>query len=96
MLMPKKTKYRKSHKGKRGGKASGLLNLSFGSYGLKSMGAHWVTSRQIEAARKVITKYTKKAVEFGLEFFLLNRLLQRAGKCQWERAKERLIIMLLL
>ena len=67
--MPKKTKYRKSHKGRRGGKATRLVTVSFGSFGLKCLGAHWVTSRQIEAARKVITKYTKKGGKIWIRIF---------------------------
>lgn len=66
--MPKKTKHRKMHKAKRGGKASSLLNVDFGSHGLKSLEACWISSRQIEAARRVIAKYTKKVEKFGLEY----------------------------
>ncbi|MBU0619793.1 MAG: 50S ribosomal protein L16 [Patescibacteria group bacterium] len=87
MLMPKKTKYRKSHKGKRGGKASGLLNLSFGSYGLKSMGAHWVTSRQIEAARKVITKYTKKGGRIWIRIFPAKPVTSKGGEMPMGKGK---------
>ena len=54
MLMPKKTKWRKMHKRKRGGKASQMLSLSFGDYGLKSLAACWISSRQIESARLLI------------------------------------------
>ena len=55
MLQPKKTKYRKAHKGRIRGKAKGGTTLNFGSYGLKALTAERVTSRQIEAARRAIT-----------------------------------------
>ncbi len=67
--MPKKTKYRKDHKRRRGGKASRYLNISFGSYGLKSLSSHWVTSRQIESARRVMTKYVKKGGKIWIRIF---------------------------
>lgn len=67
--MPKKTKYRKDHKRRRGGKASRYLNISFGSYGLKSTSSHWVTSRQIESARRVMTKYVKKGGKIWIRIF---------------------------
>ena len=91
--MPKKTKYRKSHKGKRGGKATRMTNISFGSFGLKSLESYWVTARQIEAARRVMTKYIKRAEKFGLEFFQISRLLKKAEKFRWAKARARLIIM---
>jgi len=69
MLMPKKTKWRKDHKRRRGGKATRSLNISFGSYGLKSLTAGWVTSRQIEAARRVMTQYVKKNGRMWIRLF---------------------------
>jgi len=69
MLMPKKTKFRKSHKGRRGGKASSKLEVSFGSYGLKALESHWNTARQIEASRRVMTKYTKKSGKIWIRIF---------------------------
>ncbi len=69
MLMPKKTKYRKDHKRRRGGKATRMTKISFGSYGLKSLSAHWVTSRQIESARRVITRYVKKGGKVWIRIF---------------------------
>jgi large subunit ribosomal protein L16 len=69
MLMPKKTKWRKDQKRRRGGKASRHLNISFGSYGLKSLTACWVTSRQIESARRVMTQYVKKGGQLWIRIF---------------------------
>ncbi len=69
MLMPKKTKYRKDHKRRRGGMATRNLNISFGSYGLKATTACWVSSRQIESARRVIAKYIKKSGKLWIRIF---------------------------
>ena len=69
MLMPKRTKYRKDHKRRRGGTATRLLTVSFGSYGLKSMESCWVSARQIEAARRVLTKYVKKGGKIWIRIF---------------------------
>lgn len=87
MLMPKKTKYRKSHKGKRGGKATSLTNVDFGSYGLKSLEACWISSRQIEAARRVITKYTKKGGRIWIRIFPAKPVTQKGGEIPMGKGK---------
>jgi large subunit ribosomal protein L16 len=69
MLMPKKTKHRKMHKAKRGGKASSLLNVDFGSHGLKSLEACWISSRQIEAARRTISRRVKRGGKIFIRVF---------------------------
>ncbi len=71
MLMPKRVKFRKWHKGrKRGkGKATTNLELNFGSYGLKAMGHAWVTARQIEAARRTLTHFLKKGGRVWIRIF---------------------------
>jgi len=60
MLQPKKTKYRKAHKGRIHGKAKGGYRLNFGAYGLKALQPERVTARQIEAARRAITRAIKR------------------------------------
>ena len=87
MLMPKKTKYRKSHKGKRGGKATRLVSLSFGSYGLKSMDAHWITSRQIEAARRVMTRFTKRGGKIWIRIFPDKPVTKKGGEMPMGKGK---------
>ena len=57
MLLPKRTKYRKMHKGRIHGVAKGGTELNFGSYGLKALTPERITSRQIEAARRAITRH---------------------------------------
>ncbi len=87
MLMPKKTKYRKSHKGRRGGKASRLINLSFGNYGLKSLEAHWITSRQIEAARRVLTRYITKGGKIWIRIFPDKPVTIKGGEIPMGKGK---------
>ncbi len=87
MLMPKKTKYRKSHKGKRGGKASSLTKVDFGSYGLKSLEACWITSRQIESARRVITKYAKKGGKTWIRIFPHKPVTKKGGEVPMGKGK---------
>ena len=69
MLQPKKTKYRKAHKGRIRGKAKGGTTLNFGSYGLKAITAERVTSRQNEAARRAITRHMKRAGKVWIRIF---------------------------
>ena len=69
MLQPNKTKYRKAHKGRIRGKAKGGTTLNFGSYGLKALTAERVTSRQIEAARRAITRHMKRAGKVWIRIF---------------------------
>lgn len=69
MLMPNKTKYRKVRKGKNKGSATRGAVLTFGNYGLKSMDAERVTSRQIEAARQAMTRYVKRGGRIWIRIF---------------------------
>ena len=69
MLQPKKTKFRKAHKGRIKGKAKGGTTLNFGSYGLKAITAERVTARQIEAARRAITRHMKRAGRVWIRIF---------------------------
>ncbi|MBT4006132.1 MAG: 50S ribosomal protein L16 [Rhodospirillales bacterium] len=61
MLQPKRTKYRKAHKGRIHGNAKGGTSLSFGSFGLKALEPERLTARQIEAARRAMTRHMKRA-----------------------------------
>lgn len=69
MLQPKRTKFRKAHKGRIKGVAKGGTALNFGSHGLKSMDAERVTSRQIEAARRAMTRHMKRAGRVWIRIF---------------------------
>ena len=69
MLQPKRTKYRKQHKGRIHGLASSGTELTFGSYGLKALEPERVTARQIEAARRAITRQMKRAGRVWIRIF---------------------------
>ena len=69
MLQPKKTKFRKQFKGRISGAAKGGFNLDFGSYGLKAMEPDRLTARQIEAARRAITRHMKRAGRVWIRVF---------------------------
>ena len=67
--MPKKTKFRKQQRGRRGGKAKGGYNIDFGEYGLKALEPCWMTNRQIEAARVAMTRYIKRGGKIWIRIF---------------------------
>lgn len=69
MLMPRKIKYRKQQRGKRRGMSSRGSALSFGQFGLKSLGRGWMTARQIEAARRAATRFIKREGELWTRIF---------------------------
>nr|AKQ01684.1 50S ribosomal protein L16, large subunit ribosomal protein L16 [uncultured Acidobacteria bacterium Rifle_16ft_4_minimus_23617] len=69
MLMPKKVKHRKQHRGRMKGKAWRGSKLAFGEYGLKSLDPAWVPARQIEAARVAITRYMKRGGKVWIRIF---------------------------
>ncbi len=69
MLSPKRTKYRKAFKGRISGAAKGGFNLDFGSFGLKAMEPDRLTARQIEAARRAITRHMKRAGRVWIRIF---------------------------
>lgn len=69
MLEPKRPKFRKQFRGKRGGNARSGTELAFGDYGLKAIDRGWLTAAQIEAARKAITHYTKRGGKIWIRVF---------------------------
>jgi len=69
ILLPRKVKHRKWHKGRSKGIETRGTELAFGSYGLKSLDAQWVSSRQIEAARRTIIRYLKKGGKLWIRIF---------------------------
>ena len=85
MLMPKRSKYRKQHRGKMRGIAKRGNNISFGDYGLMALEPSWVTSRQIEAARIAMTRHIKRGGKVWIRVFpdkpvTKKPLEQRMGK----------------
>ncbi|NMB56946.1 50S ribosomal protein L16 [Candidatus Beckwithbacteria bacterium] len=79
MLQPKRTKYRKQFRGRRKGKAYGGSSISFGEFGLKSLECGWVTSQQIESARKAIAGYTKRVGKTWIRIFPDKPYTKRAA-----------------
>ena len=69
MLQPKRTKFRKMQKGRMKGLASRGAELAFGSFGIKSLEATWITSRQIEAARIAVTRFMKREGQVWIRIF---------------------------
>ena len=69
MLSPKKTKFRKAHKGRIHGNAKGGSSLNFGSYGMKALQPNRITARQIEAARRAITRHIKRQGRVWIRVF---------------------------
>jgi large subunit ribosomal protein L16 len=69
MLMPKRTKYRKAHRGRNKGRASRGAQVSFGDYGLQALEPSWITSRQIEAARRAIVRHVRRGGKLWIRIF---------------------------
>src|SRR3989339_856588 len=69
ILMPKKVKHRKWHKGRSNGVESRATEINFGSFGLKSLGTKWLTARQLEASRRYIIRYLKKGGKLWMRVF---------------------------
>src|SRR5919112_1463655 len=69
MLLPKRFKYRKHHRGRRAGQAKGQTAVQFGDFGLKAMEQGWITNRQIEAARIAMTRKIKRGGKVWINVF---------------------------
>ncbi|MFC5713799.1 50S ribosomal protein L16 [Thalassorhabdus alkalitolerans] len=69
MLMPKRVKFRREHRGKMRGRAKGGTEVTFGEYGLQAVEASWITNRQIESARIAMTRYMKRGGKVWIKIF---------------------------
>jgi large subunit ribosomal protein L16 len=69
MLLPKKVKHRKHHRGRTKGQSSAGIDISFGNFALKAMESAWITSRQIEAARRAMTRYVQRGGKIWIRIF---------------------------
>jgi len=87
MLSPKRTKYRKYHRGRMRGKATRGNEVSFGEYGLQALEPSWITSRQIEAARRTITRYTKRGASLWIRIFPDKSVTARAAESRMGSGK---------
>lgn len=77
MLLPKRVKHRKEHRGTMKGNAKGGTEIAFGEYGLKAMEPAWVTNRQIEAARIAMTRYIKRGGKVWIKIFPSKPVTQK-------------------
>lgn len=96
MLSPKRTKFRKQHKGKVKGLATRGHLISYGSFGLKSMEPSWITARQIEAARIAVTRYLKREGQVWIRIFLISQSPRNLRKYVWVKVRVPQNIGLLL
>ena len=87
MLSPKRTKYRKFHRGRMRGKARRGNEVSFGDFGLQAIEPTWITSRQIEAARRTITRYTKRGASLWIRIFPDKTVTTRAAESRMGSGK---------
>ncbi|MET1250394.1 50S ribosomal protein L16 [Sporolactobacillus sp. STCC-11] len=69
MLMPKRTKYRRQHRGRMRGQTKGGASVTFGEYGLQALESAWISSRQIEAARIAMTRFMKRGGKVWIKIF---------------------------
>lgn len=72
MLSPRRTKYRKQHRGRLRGMAYRGNTLNFGDYALQAIEPSWITARQIEAARRAMTRYVKRGGKIWIRIFLIS------------------------
>ena len=87
MLQPKSYKYRKQHRGRLKGIASKGTKVSFGEYGLKAQESSWISARQIEAARRVMTRYTRKGGKILIRIFPDKPVTARAAETRMGKGK---------
>ncbi|PIR94962.1 50S ribosomal protein L16 [Candidatus Falkowbacteria bacterium CG10_big_fil_rev_8_21_14_0_10_37_6] len=87
MLAPKKTKHRKHHQIKPKGTSTRGNEIAFGSFGMKAMESRWVTSRQIESARRVITKYIQRGGKMWIRIFPDMVITKKSGEIPMGKGK---------
>src|SRR5256885_11778002 len=87
MLMPKKTKFRKVHRGRRAGEAKGQSSVQFGDFGLKALENGWITNRQIEAARIAMTRKMKRGGKVWINVFPDKSVTQKPAETRMGSGK---------
>jgi len=87
MLMPKRTKYRKGHRGRRSGKAKGGTRVNFGEYGLQALESGWITARQIESARIAITRAIRRGGKVWINVFPDKPVTQKPAETRMGSGK---------
>lgn len=87
MLMPKKTKYRKKMKGNMKGSETRGTELEFGEYGLQTVEPAWITSRQIEAARRAMTRHIKRGGQVWIKIFPDKPITKKPAETRMGKGK---------
>lgn len=87
MLMPKRFKYRKQQRGRMKGKAGRGNTIAFGDYALQALEPCWMTSRQIEAARRAVMRYVRRGGKFWIRVFPDKPVTQRAAETRMGKGK---------
>lgn len=87
MLVPKRVKHRKVQRGHMRGEAKGGKTVTFGEFGLQALDSHWISNRQIEAARIAMTRYMKRVGKFGLKSSHNSHTLVRVLGSGWVTVK---------
>jgi len=87
VLLPKRTKYRRVHRGRRAGLSKGGTRVQFGEYGLKSLEAGWVTNRQIEAARIAMTRKIRRGGKVWINVFPDKPVTQKPAETRMGSGK---------
>jgi large subunit ribosomal protein L16 len=90
MLQPKRTKHRKMQKGRMKGDAKRGTMISFGSYALKSLDSHWITDRQIEAARQALTRHMKREGNVWIRIFPDKPITRKPAEVRMGKGKGNL------
>ncbi len=87
MLQPKRSKHRKMQKGRMKGDAKRGFTISFGSFGLKAMDSHWITDRQIEAARQALTRHMKREGNVWIRIFPDKAITKKPAEVRMGKGK---------
>ena len=88
VLQPKRVKFRNHHRGRLKGVANAGSTINLGEYGLKAMESHWITARQIEAARRAMTRYAKRGGKIWIRVFPDKSLTARAADTRMGKGKR--------
>ena len=87
MLQPKKVKFRRRQKGRMKGDAQRGTQLAFGSFGIKALQSHWLTGRQIEAARQAVTRYMKREGQIWIRVFPDKPITKKPAEVRMGKGK---------
>ena len=87
MLLPKRVKYRRVHRGRLTGKAMRGNKVTYGQFGLQALEPAWITSNQIEAARVAMTRYTKRFGQVWIKIFPDKPITEKPAETEWVPVK---------